>query len=194
MNPYHAIGLRIAEEREKHNLTQKELATQLNISYQCLSGWERGTRKINLDDLCKLADIFGVTCDYLIRGIQSQNVMPHKATEFSDNTLEKLSDWKVHFPFANCFFDMLIGHSTSQLLCHYAKQAVRYHAHYLDTLHGKAVEELAFGEYPLTIVDSTDILPDDCAQLFKMKTLDIFSKLLEDIIEECAGNAQKRNS
>jgi len=126
MNPYHAIGSRIAEEREKHNLTQRELAAQLNISYQCLSGWERGTRKTNLDDLCKLADIFGVTCDYLIRGYSAQNVAIGLASGLSDKALEHLHMMKAANPDGNHFLNYLICHPSITLAASSVKRAVAH--------------------------------------------------------------------
>ncbi len=37
-----SIGKEIAKLRKEKNMTQVELADQLNISYQAVSNWERG--------------------------------------------------------------------------------------------------------------------------------------------------------
>ena len=36
------IGKKIAELRKKHNMTQMELADEMEVSYQAISNWERG--------------------------------------------------------------------------------------------------------------------------------------------------------
>lgn len=36
------IGLYLLEKRKIHQLTQKQLADQLNISFQAVSRWEKG--------------------------------------------------------------------------------------------------------------------------------------------------------
>jgi len=114
MNTYEQIGAHIAAVREKKGMTQNDLAAHLGISPQCLSGWERGTRRVNLSDLCRMADLFNVTFDSLIRGVQSHNVDAHRLTGFSDETLEIIRKWKDN-PFAKELLEMQIK-NTSKLL------------------------------------------------------------------------------
>ena len=42
MLDYKKIGLYLFEKRKMHQLTQKQLADQLNISFQAVSRWEKG--------------------------------------------------------------------------------------------------------------------------------------------------------
>ena len=50
MLDYKKIGLYLFEKRKMHQLTQKQLADQLNISFQAVSRWEtgKGTPDISL--------------------------------------------------------------------------------------------------------------------------------------------------
>ena len=59
------IGKKIAYYRKKMELTQEELADQLEISSQAVSNWETEQNNPDEDVLIKLADIFNVTLDDL---------------------------------------------------------------------------------------------------------------------------------
>ena len=60
------LNKRIKALRLKKNLTQKELANKLNLTPKMVSFYELGERVPPTDALEKLADIFGVTTDYLL--------------------------------------------------------------------------------------------------------------------------------
>ena len=54
------IGRFISENRKKQNLTQEQLAEQLNISKNAVSKWERGLNLPDvsiMQDLCKILGI-----------------------------------------------------------------------------------------------------------------------------------------
>lgn len=57
---------RIKSLREKRGLIQKLLATELGITQQMLSKYERDSSIIKVDVLKKLAGYFNVTTDYLL--------------------------------------------------------------------------------------------------------------------------------
>jgi transcriptional regulator with XRE-family HTH domain len=54
------------ECREKAGLTQKAAAISLKVSVQSISNWETGIRSPGLDQVIKLAELYGVTTDYLL--------------------------------------------------------------------------------------------------------------------------------
>lgn len=60
------IGEILAELRKERNLGQKELAAYLSLSTGTISNYENGVHFPDLHTLCKLADYFGVTTDYLL--------------------------------------------------------------------------------------------------------------------------------
>jgi len=47
-------------------MTQAELAIMLGVTEMTISNYERGEREPSIDNLKKMADIFGVTVDELI--------------------------------------------------------------------------------------------------------------------------------
>ncbi|MBE6750595.1 MAG: helix-turn-helix transcriptional regulator [Ruminococcaceae bacterium] len=60
------IAHNIAELRKQNGLTQIELAEKLNYSDKSVSKWERGESIPDIVVLKEIADLFGVTVDYLI--------------------------------------------------------------------------------------------------------------------------------
>lgn len=60
------IAKNIADLRKANNLTQAELAEKLNYSDKAVSKWERGESLPDIAVLKSIADIFGVTVDYLV--------------------------------------------------------------------------------------------------------------------------------
>lgn len=57
---------RIRDLREDHDLTQKEMAKNLNCSQQVYSNYELGQRDIPTDILIKLARFYKVSTDYIL--------------------------------------------------------------------------------------------------------------------------------
>lgn len=60
------LGSNIARYRKENNLTQQELANQLNISYQAVSKWENGQTSPDLYLMPKIASILNISIDRLM--------------------------------------------------------------------------------------------------------------------------------
>ena len=60
------FGNIIKELRAKHNMTQERLSELLNISPQAVSRWETGAAMPDISLLPPMANLFGVTTDYLL--------------------------------------------------------------------------------------------------------------------------------
>lgn len=60
------VGQKIKKLRSENGVYQKELATFLNLSIGTVSNYEKGVHYPDLNTLCKIADFFGVTTDYLL--------------------------------------------------------------------------------------------------------------------------------
>lgn len=65
------VAKNITELRLLNNMTQMELGEKLNYSDKTVSKWERGESSPDISVLVEMADIFGVTLDYLVR---SENI------------------------------------------------------------------------------------------------------------------------
>lgn len=57
---------RLKQLREERNLTQAQLAKELDLSQGTIGNWERGTREPDFETVKTLADYFEVTTDYLL--------------------------------------------------------------------------------------------------------------------------------
>lgn len=57
---------RIRELREDHDLTQRQIAKELNCSQQVYSNYELGQRDIPTDILIKISKFYDVSCDYIL--------------------------------------------------------------------------------------------------------------------------------
>lgn len=57
---------RLKELRKKHGLTQKEIAKLIGISQSSYSNWENGNTEPSLENVVRLAKLFGFTTDYLL--------------------------------------------------------------------------------------------------------------------------------
>ena len=62
------IGKFITALRKANGMTQKDLAEKLNVSDKTVSRWERDEGAPDLSMIPVIAEIFGVTCDELLRG------------------------------------------------------------------------------------------------------------------------------
>ena len=62
------LSQKIAELRKSHNWSQEELAYRLGVTRQSVGKWESDAALPELDKVVQMADIFGVTTDYLLKG------------------------------------------------------------------------------------------------------------------------------
>ena len=68
----HNIGKTIAALRKEKGWTQGELAKRLTVSDKAVSKWEISEGLPSLEFIPVLADIFGVTTDYLLTGVKQE--------------------------------------------------------------------------------------------------------------------------
>ena len=61
------VAKNITELRVKHHMTQMDLAEKLNYSDKTISKWERAESTPDISVLVEIADLFGVTLDYLVK-------------------------------------------------------------------------------------------------------------------------------
>jgi transcriptional regulator with XRE-family HTH domain/ribosomal protein L40E len=75
------LGQRIFDERKKLGLSQGDLAMKIGVSTKAVSKWETGEAQPTLDNVNHLAEVFGVTTDYLIggKGTETNSSAPKKS-------------------------------------------------------------------------------------------------------------------
>ena len=69
------LGRKIAGKRKDLGMTQSEFAEKMAVTRQTVSRWEAGTVMPDVDKIGDIAEILGVSCDYLLR----DGVMEEKA-------------------------------------------------------------------------------------------------------------------
>ena len=80
-----ALNENIKKLRIARNLNQVEFAKILCVTKQCVSNWENDNVVPSIDMLCKIADFFGVSTDYLLGRIE------RRVIEVSNLTDEQIS-------------------------------------------------------------------------------------------------------
>ena len=57
---------RIRDLREDNDITQAQMAKYLNVNQRTYSRYERGEHEMTLETICKIADYYNVSVDYLL--------------------------------------------------------------------------------------------------------------------------------
>ena len=66
------LGQKIKKLRSDKNLTQKEMADQLNVSFQTVSKWESDLNEPDLSTIRQIAKLFDCSLEYLINEDEDQ--------------------------------------------------------------------------------------------------------------------------
>ena len=70
---YVKFGKNVTKARQSKKISQKQMASMLNIPQSTYAGYESGTRKVPLSIIVKLSKILDVTPDSLIGCMKSPN-------------------------------------------------------------------------------------------------------------------------
>lgn len=94
------VAKNITELRIINNMTQAELAEKLHYSDKTVSKWERGESTPDISVLVEIADLFGVSLDYIARGENiDEDVIVKKRSEaiYNHRVITYLSEGLVGF-------------------------------------------------------------------------------------------------
>ena len=76
------LSFKLRELRRQKRMRQDHVAAQASVSRSALSSYESGARRPNYETLVLLADIYGVTTDYLLgrtgRSIDAEGLTPEQ--------------------------------------------------------------------------------------------------------------------
>ena len=81
--------LRLKELREERNITQQELADHLSCSQQSINNYENHGTQPDIDMLCRMADFFETSVDYLIGNTNIRN--PYTLAKYEDSSEKEIS-------------------------------------------------------------------------------------------------------
>lgn len=82
------MGDLILKLRKEQNMTQKELADQLNITDKAVSKWERGLTCPDINTIPMLAKTLGITSEELLNIEQTPNTISLNKKEEIKNMME----------------------------------------------------------------------------------------------------------
>ena len=68
----------IQRKKKKKGMSQEELADRVGVSRQAVSKWESEQATPDIDKIVIMSDIFDVTTDYLLKGIEPVKSDDHK--------------------------------------------------------------------------------------------------------------------
>lgn len=80
------LGQKLKQLRFEKDLTQKELADRLHVSFQTVSKWENGENEPDIATLKELAALFNCSVDYLI-GSEKEEVVPASQPQAQPQTV-----------------------------------------------------------------------------------------------------------
>lgn len=100
---------RLKELRKEQNLTQSELSGLLNYAYTAIANYENGRNEPRMGEFIKLANILGVSTDYLlgnsdIKYLQDNTVWLKKvSTAMCNNNIDltKADQLFINFIYSN---------------------------------------------------------------------------------------------
>lgn len=87
---YSEVSVKIKELRIKQNIKQVDLAKQIGVSKSVISAYENAIHMPPYDILVKLANIFGVSCDYLLGKESQKTVSVEGLTQVQIDSIEAI--------------------------------------------------------------------------------------------------------
>ena len=92
---------KIINERKKNGWSQEELAEMLSVSRQAVSKWESTQSIPDLQRIIQMADLFGVSTDYLLKDSMETSDVAVESDYMENETVRRVS-----FEEASTFLDM----------------------------------------------------------------------------------------
>lgn len=77
------VGERLKELRRKKRLSQEKLANEMNITQKAISNFETNTTPLSMEYIIKFSEYFNVSCDYLIKGLDSRSMLKELCNNIS---------------------------------------------------------------------------------------------------------------
>lgn len=87
------IGDRVRDLRLERGWTDEILGQMIGLTGSSLNNKERGVRDFNMDEIIRLSDVFGITIDELIRGIEPENLAAHRKTGLGNDAVNALKSF-----------------------------------------------------------------------------------------------------
>lgn len=173
-----SIGNRVQLLRKEAGLNQKQLAEIIGVNQNTLSRYETNDRQIQPADVVRLADYFGVSCDYLLRGYAPDNVKHGQETGLSDKTLDLLKQRHRERPDYDDFTEHLLSGKNYWNLNRYVRECIDTEKRLI--INPDAVADILIGGTADNLQDSADFKKYKAVQCFQRILDDYIQKVMED--------------
>lgn len=87
--------IRKAKEDQGLRLTQKAVAAAMGVRDKQVSKWENDQVQLSADQIVRLADLYQVSTDKLLRGGKAESLVMMNETGLSDQTIDRLRELKA---------------------------------------------------------------------------------------------------
>lgn len=87
------LAKNLIELRKLNKLTQAELAEKLNYSDKAISKWEHGESLPDVEVLCQIAELYGVSIDYLVSSDHDETTEKYKISKERANNNKTIITW-----------------------------------------------------------------------------------------------------
>lgn len=87
------LGKRLKMLREQKGLTQDELGKLLELKQQSIDSYEQGRSYPNVKNVIRIAELFGVTTDYLL-GCEDNSKIENIEKHFTCDELELIKQYR----------------------------------------------------------------------------------------------------
>lgn len=144
------FGKRLAELRKNRDMTQTDLAKQMDMSHSSVASWETGTRDPDSNMISALSDFFGVTSDYLLGLSEDQspiNVPVNKGTA-------------INYPQLLDEYVSKSGLSLNEIVKKMAEKGVKIDRSYISMLKNNGTKNPASEEINRALAEATGGDPD----------------------------------
>jgi len=88
-------GKHLREVRKARKLTQQQVADAIGVKRETVNQWESESRQLKGEQVIKLADFLGVSCDEVLRGVTAENAVFHSQTGLTNKAIDRLKRWKT---------------------------------------------------------------------------------------------------
>lgn len=95
------IGKQIKMLRMAQKISQKELAKQMDITYQQVQKYETGLNRISVSRLWQICNIFSITPNFLFENVLDVSTKSHSPSDLIPNNVATSQDIKLMLAFKN---------------------------------------------------------------------------------------------
>ena len=85
------MAYRFREARERAGLSTLDVAKRIGVSQPAVTNWDNGTKSPSIDTLCKLADLYCVSTDYLLGREEPMESIPISEDVIATEALRALN-------------------------------------------------------------------------------------------------------